>query len=108
MHDGRFGFIDENRNPFIIGRNGTFRQLSCDLLRILLQIALDADFQRAVGAEKLFQMRDIVILEHLALVDDHDAPAECIHITHIVRCQNDSCMLLLIERVNQRPDFCLH
>ena len=53
-------------------------------------------------------MLDIIIIQHLSLVDDDNTAAERIHITHIVRRQNNSRMLFLIERMNQRADFGFH
>ena len=53
-------------------------------------------------------MLDIVIVEHLTLVDDHDPSAERVHIPHVMSGQDDRCVLLFIEGVDELADLCLH
>ena len=102
--------VHKHGYPFflLVRRNGKVGKLVLYSLRLLFKLAVNSDLKRAVRAEKAFEMLDIVVVEHLAVVDYYDTAAKRIYVAHIVGGKNNCRFLFLVEGVYKRSYLRLH
>ena len=62
----------------------------------------------SLGSIGVLQLTERTIIYFSSLVDNHNAAAQLLNVTDIMRCQNDGGLVFLIDFLNRLSDIVLH